>query len=190
MILIFMRKAFSYLVFFLIVLLSITSACVNDMKIVNKLSAADTVAEENARDIQVIYSDSGDVQVVMTSPLFNRYNAAQPYKEFPKGIKVIFYNKGMVIKSSLTANYAIMYEGTRIMEARNNVEIISIEKNEKLNTERLVWDERKQKIYSDQFVKVTTKDKVLYGKGFESDQSFDNWVIKHPTGSIQIKQDQ
>jgi LPS export ABC transporter protein LptC len=171
-------------VFFLLLI-----SCENDIKTVTNLTSADTLPLESARDVEVLYSDSAQVQIWMISPVFNRYDGNEPYIDFPRGLKVIFYDKDLKEKSILTCLYARMYERTKIMEARNKVEVISRIKDQKLNTERLIWDQRKARVYSDEFVKVTTQDKVLYGQGFESDQSFDNWVIRRPTGSFSIDKD-
>ena len=62
-------------------------------------------------------------------------------------------------------------------------------KGEKLNTEKLVWDQKKQIIYTDKFVRITTKNEVLTGEGMESKQDFSNWVIKKPRGELHIAQD-
>lgn len=166
------------------------SSCENDIKVVNSLNSSDTMPVETARNIEVIYSDSGEIQVWLKSPLYNSYEGKDPYTEFPNGVEVIFYNPGKKIKSTMRANYAIIHDKTKIMEARYNVVVVGVEKKESLNTEHLIWDEHLSRIYSDVFVKVTTQDKVLFGQGFESDQTFDNWNILKPTGFISVKQDE
>ncbi|MEI6576245.1 MAG: LPS export ABC transporter periplasmic protein LptC [Bacteroidota bacterium] len=163
-------------------------SCENDLKTIEKLSAIDTLHLEKAKEIELLYSDSGNLAVKMTSPEYVRFGGKESILEFPKGMRVIFY-KEMKESSVLTAKYAVIHENTNLMEARNDVEITNLEKSEKLNTERLIWDQRKQKIYSNEFVKITTSDKVLFGQGFESDQNFDNWVIKKLSGSISINPD-
>ncbi len=71
------------------------------------------------------------------------------------------------------------------MIARKDVVMIN-NKNEKINTEVLVWDRRKAQIYSNEFVKITTEDKIILGEGFISDERFDNWKIIKPRGDIYI----
>ena len=39
----------------------------------------------SARNIEVLFSDSGKVQAKLTSPLMNRYTGENPFLEFPKG---------------------------------------------------------------------------------------------------------
>jgi len=75
------------------------------------------------------------------------------------------------------------------MEAKNNVIVTNI-KGEILNTEHLIWDQNKKIIYSDVFVKITTPTQILFGKGLESDERFENWKIKNPTGNIFINKEE
>jgi LPS export ABC transporter protein LptC len=72
------------------------------------------------------------------------------------------------------------------MEARYAVEVIN-KNGEKLETEKLIWDEANKKIYTDAFVKITTPNQVISGKGLESNQDFTKYEIKKITGIINIK---
>ena len=69
----------------------------------------------------------------------------------------------------------------------NDVEVVN-EKGEKLNTEKLIWDERKELLSSDQFVKITTPEEIIMGKGFEANQDFSRYKIFNVTGRITVKQ--
>lgn len=71
------------------------------------------------------------------------------------------------------------------MEARKNVSVIN-QKGERLNTEHLVWDERSEKLTSDEFVKITTKDEIIFGNGFEANQDFTKYKIFNIKGTISI----
>ena len=62
------------------------------------------------------------------------------------------------------------------------------DKGEKLNTEHLFWDEKKEMIYSDVFVKITTKDEIIMGEGLESNQDFSRYKFKKIKGTISVKQ--
>jgi len=90
------------------------------------------------------------------------------------------------VNTSLTAKYAIRYEREQKMEARNDVVVVNI-KGEKLNTEKLIWDGIRRKIYTDAFVKITTDDQILMGNGLESDETFSEYEIKNLTGTILLK---
>ena len=63
-------------------------------------------------------------------------------------------------------------------------------KGEKLETEHLIWSEREQKIWSEEFVTLSRGTEVIMGQGFEADQNFTTYTIKKVTGTISIEEDE
>jgi hypothetical protein len=51
----------------------------------------------------------------------------------------------------------------------------------------LIWDEEKKIIYSNSFVKITTSDEIIYGRGMTANENFTDYVIKNITGKIKVK---
>jgi len=173
-------------IFLMLLSATLLSACENDITTVNIIGSVQKLPRESALNIETIYSDSAKVKVKLTSPEMNRYVTKSPYMEMPKGVKILFYDDKMNVKTELTANYAIRYENERRMEARNNVIVIN-ERGEKLNTERLIWDEATATIRTEAYVKITTEDEVIFGDGLESNQDFSKYRILKPQGTINIK---
>jgi LPS export ABC transporter protein LptC len=174
-------------IFKLLIIVFVFTSCKNDIKKLTSLAMIEETPVQWLKNAELIYSDSGEVQMILKTPLINRYLGDNPYNEFPKGIIATFYNSKGKIISWLTANYAISFEKKKTIEAKNDVVFVNTENNEKLNTEHLIWDQRKAMIYSDKFVKITTKDEVLLGEGFESDEAFNKWTIKNPKGSFPVE---
>lgn len=174
--------------FFFLICCFILASCENDIKVINSIGNKDFLPVETAKDVETIYSDSARITVIAKAPQYDRYAGEKSYVEMPKGVSVFFYDTLMHVKSKLTANYAINYEKDKMMEAKNNVVVVN-EKGEQLNTEHLVWDQKKAIIYSDKFVKINTGKEILWGDGMEADERFDKWKIKKPKGSITIKED-
>ena len=171
---------------FLILMTAISvQSCENDLNKVKLYSKGAVSPQETAKSIKIIYSDSAKVQVEITAPVLDHYSTENPYIEMPKGLNAIFYNEKMEVKSRLEAEYGIRYEREQKMEARKNV-IVTNEKGDKLNTELLIWDERKEKLLSDEDVKITTKDEIIFGKGFEANQDFTKYKIFNLKGTISL----
>ena len=160
-------------------------SCENDLDKVKLYSKGQVIPTETARSIKIIYSDSAKVQVEITAPILDHYSTENPYIEMPKGLNAIFYTERMEVKSKLTADYGVRYEREQKMEARKNV-IVTNEKGDKLNTEHLIWDEKKQKLLSNEDVKITTKDEIIFGKGFEANEDFTKYKIFNLKGTISI----
>ncbi|MCX6256637.1 MAG: LPS export ABC transporter periplasmic protein LptC, partial [Bacteroidia bacterium] len=99
----------------------------------------------------------------------------------------VFYNPDKSVQSTLTAGHAIYKEKLELWEASENVVVVN-QNGDIINSEKMFWDRKKGKIYSDEFVKITTKDEIIYGNGFEAGQSLNNWVIKQITGTVNLKE--
>lgn len=108
--------------------------------------------------------------------------ASKKQTQFDEGIVLNFYNGQGDSTSVLTAKSGSMYDLKNDFEAIGNVVVISKD-GKTLKTEKLRWDESKQKILTDEFVTITTAEgDTLTGQGFESDQSLNFWKINKPAG--------
>ena len=48
--------------------------------------------------------------------------------------------------------------------------------------------EDSSKIYSDEFVKITTEDEIIMGEGMEANQDFTKWKIHKIKGVINVEE--
>ena len=184
-----LKFIFKHTLILLILMLGF-GGCQNDISIINSITAEDELPVESGKNVEYIYSDSAIIRAKITTPQLDRYVGKKNYMEMPKGMHVIFYNKEQEVETNLTADYGIGYDdgsGMNKMEAKRNVVVIN-EKGERLNTEHLIWDAVTKKIYTKEFVKITTKDEVLLGDGLTADQDFSKYTILHPTGTIAINE--
>ncbi len=143
----------------------------------------------SARHIEVLFSDSGKVEALLTSPLMNRYLGEGPYLEFPHGFRVNMFDSLQQTASTITADRGLRREYSRTMEAWGHVVVRNEKKNEQLNTEHLIWDEGKHRIWSDVKVKITKPDQVLNGNSMESNEAFTVYSIVQPIGQMNVKKD-
>ena len=169
--------------FFIILLFS---ACENDPRDIAELVARYEVNVEVAKDVEILYSDSARVKVKIEGPrMLNYLDRNDPHQEFTEGIVVTFYGPQEEVSSLLTAQRAQRYENKGEMIVQDSVVWISMN-NEKLGTEELIWDERKQIIYSKKFVVITRPDEIIYGHGFEASQDFSYSKINAIEGRLKV----
>jgi len=168
-------------VFFSVVLAS----CKNNLADAKMIVARANVNIEKGKEVEINYSDNGMVRIKAIAPTATRFNTGTPYLEFSNGIKIQFYNAQHKVESTVTAKYATAYENSNSMTARDSVVVIN-DKGEILNTDELIWDEEKKIIYSNSFVKIRTKDEIIYGNGMTANQNFTGYVIKNITGTIKV----
>ncbi|MDD3740452.1 MAG: LPS export ABC transporter periplasmic protein LptC [Bacteroidales bacterium] len=162
--------------------------CKNDIETINRITETNKLPSFIVTNLETCFSDSGIVKIKIYAPELVRYDKSEvQYDEYPQGINVEFFNEAMQVTGTLKCNYAKYLVTDEIWEAKSDVEVNSVEKEEKINTELLYWDMKKEIIYSDKFVRITTSDEILFGEGFESNQEFTKWKILKPTGTIKIK---
>lgn len=143
----------------------------------------------SAKNIEVVFSDSGKIQARVTGVLLNRYLTPEPYMEFPLGFRINIFDSALRTETSITGNYGKRKEYARVMEARGNVIVRNEKKKQQLNTEKLTWDESKRMIYTSEPVKITTLDKVIFGKGLRSNESFSDYTLLQVYGQMMVKKD-
>lgn len=165
------------------------AGCGNDELTINAIPHQFTGPVMSAKNIDVVFSDSGKVQAKVYSVLMNRYAGNDPYMEFPRGFRVTILDSALNPENIITANYGKRKELLRFMEARGNVVVRNEVKQQQLNTEQLFWDENRRIIYTSSPVKITTLNKVVFGKGLRANESFTDYTILHVYGQMMVKKD-
>jgi LPS export ABC transporter protein LptC len=149
-----------------------------------------TLPSLSVKDFETVYTDSGRVELVMTAPLMEEFSHNEaPFYEFKTGIKVVFYEGKKEPSGTVTAKYAKYTKSNSLWELRDSVVVIN-EGNDKLETEVLYWDEPKDLIYSDRFVRITNEDQIIMGTGFESDPRLNKRKIKKVSATITLKDEE
>lgn len=161
------------------------AACENNVKKVKQLTQKTKEPIQRVINAEIIYSDSAQVKMKINGPIMEHYAGDNAYIEFKKGAIAVFYDKNLKEETRMSAKYVIKKQKENIIDAKNNVVVIN-EKGEQLNTEHIIWDQPHDKITSDAFVKIRTKDQIIFGEGLESNQSFTKYHIIKPKGIINI----
>ena len=162
-------------------------SCTNDLKDVMALPKIQLRPSQVGDSVALLYTDSAQLKIMIKANrmlVFNK-DVSEPFTVLPKGVWVTFFDDDEKVSATLKANYGVRYDFSRRMEARYAVEVVNRE-GTKLETEKLIWNELTQKIYTDAFVKITTANEIIMGKGMESNQDFSKYEIKEVTGQLQI----
>jgi LPS export ABC transporter protein LptC len=134
-------------------------------------------------------SDSGRIEVKLTAPLMEQWeNVDDPYWEFRKGLRVEYYDKDTIPHGNVTAKYGKYDVKSDTWILKDSVVVIN-EDDDKLETELLNWDRKKDLIYTDRFVKLTRikTEEIIQGFGFESDSHLRRQKIKKVSAIIYIE---
>ncbi len=167
-------------------------SCETDIEKINELTTELNLPEQTGYNVEITYSDSGKFIGKLFTPELNKYaTVKEPYIEFPRGIKVIFYDDNEKFESYIRSNYTIYYEKKELWEIRNDVVARNVIKGEQLNTEQLFWDQNLGIIYSDKFSKIVNQDGTFYGEnGFEAKENLSRWKLKGSKGTVNVSDEQ
>jgi LPS export ABC transporter protein LptC len=138
------------------------------------------------KDINTVFTDSGKVQMVMSAPIMEKWdNFESPYSEFRKGMKIAFHDGHKDPIATASSKYAKFVDKENLWELDDSVVIVN-ESGDKLETEQLFWDQDKNLVFTDRFVKITNEDQTVMGTGFESDPQLTRRRIKNVTATIYL----
>lgn len=171
----------------LVVVMAFTSACTNDLKDVMRLPTTKVSPSQIGDSVTMLYTDSAQLKIMLKANrmlVFNK-NVTEPMTVMPNGVFVTFFDQDEKVSATLKSGYAVRYEQSGLMEVKFGVEVVNL-KGEKLKTEKLIWNERTQRIYTDAEVTVTTGKEMIKGRGLESNQDFSKYELKNVTGIFQL----
>ncbi|MCK3682510.1 LPS export ABC transporter periplasmic protein LptC [Maribellus sp. YY47] len=158
----------------------------NEISKIKPIESTDNLPIMEATNFETLTTDSGQVRYFLKASKLLRFeNEGKIYTEFPEGIELIKYDANKKITSSITANYAKQFLKEERWEAKNNV-IVTNEKGDTLKTEHLILDEKKQKIETEEFVQIISKDKIINGIGLTSDLDMKDSKIWKVTGTMYV----
>lgn len=167
-------------------LLLLAASCKNDPKEIDALVSKNTLQEDKADDVTILYSEGGHTKVRLYAKQFVRNEIAKPpFTDMKKFVKVEFFDDSLHVTSTLTAKYGRIYEEKENAIIRDSVVVVN-NKGETLKTEELVWNQAARKFYTEKLVHITTPTQVIFGEGLEANEDFSWYQIKKPKGIVQV----
>ena len=133
------------------------------------------VPDQIIEGFSLMETENGKKQWVLTSPKASNYEKQKTVQI--EGVKIDFYRVNEELYSTLTADRGTVNTTSNDMVAQGHVLVISKD-GAKLETNLLRWDNARQKIMSDDSVRITRGKTVMTGIGLESDPSLEHVVIK------------
>lgn len=140
-----------------------------------------------SEDVEWFYTKNGLASHRLTSPKVLRFEGQKEYIEFPSGLEVFSFNVHGEDEAFMKSDYAIQHLDDKTIEAKGGVLLENL-KGEKLETEFLVWDEKRGQIFTEELVKITKQGQLIIGEGFESNTSFSKYTLKNSRGIINLDQ--
>jgi len=172
-----------------ILIATLLTACENDLKKVQQISAKElSNPTDSSIAVDVTYSDSARVKARLLTPLLLDFKTlSRPYREMPKGIKIVFYDKYLKPMTTVVSDYAVTSNNDNIITLRKNV-VVSNTAGDNLTSNELIWDKLRKVIYSNQPVVISKVDgTVLNYTSFTSNENFTDYSGQNGHGTIVTK---
>jgi LPS export ABC transporter protein LptC len=137
--------------------------------------------------------DEGIARVIaiLKSPLSEDYdNMLFKYRTFPNGLEVEYFDKDNN-KSTIRADYGIIYSQTNLIDLRGNV-VIETPDGKKMETSQLYWDRKEDWIFTQEKFTYTDPEDgtVMDGEGMDFNRDFSSFKAHRTYGLMTIKEDE
>lgn len=163
----------------------IFQACESNLNDVRKSNQLEFSPVGEAKDFNLKYTDSGKIKAILISPQMLDFSHLEfPFTEFPKGINLTIYDD-FQNKSYVTANYAVSYTATNIIDLSGKVKITTHD-GKILETEQLYYDQSNEWFFTQKTYKFTDKSNVIEGVGIDFSKDFKTLDTQSITGVYSI----
>lgn len=147
----------------------------------------DSLAVMSTYGVSTVISDSGRISYKIDTDEWLIFDKrTPPCWAFEKGVYLEKYDYDMNVEATIECDTAYYYNEQKLWKLIGNVDIRN-PKNERFFTDLMYWDQGKEKIYSDAYIKIEQEDQITEGVGFSSNQSMTLWEIKNTKGIYTIK---
>lgn len=174
-----------------IVVLFFLFSCGDEKKSTMPMPKGVMIPQDYTQNMEVLVSDSGRISYKIIAEEYKNFeNQDPPFWCCEKGLYLEKYNDSLQIEATVESDTAYFYKNKELLELRSRRDSIIIKnaKDETFYTSQLFWDQKEEKIYTTRYIKIVQADQITEGIGFESDQSFENWVIKNPQGIYPVEE--
>ena len=161
------------------ILLSV--ACSGRKKIVGEaITERDSLPIMETKGVSTLISDSGIIRYRLQAEDWRVFDKKKPpFWAFEEGVYLETFDTLFQMEANIKADTAYYYEKQKLWKLMGNVVIRNL-KGEKFNTELLYWDQNTEKVYSDRFIRIEQPDRIITGRGFDSNQQMTKYTIHKP----------
>ena len=173
-----------------VVMLLLSSACSGRKKVMAEaITERDSLPVMDTRGVTTLVSDSGITRYRIQTEEWLVFDRKSPsYWAFERGVYLEKFDTLFQVEASIESDTAYYYDKQKLWKLMGHVVIKNL-KGEKFFTELLYWDQNREKIYSDRFIRIEQPDRIITGQGFDSNQQMTVYTIHKPEGIFYVDQE-
>ena len=163
-------------------------SCKNKMAQAEALNLSRTPLQ-TIDDMFAVQTRNGLVVMRVEASVMERYDSdTVAYESFPRGIAIYGYSDEGLLETIIVSDDGRHITNKRragraqeeIWEAFGNVVVHNVLKQETMETDTLYWNQAKNEIYTDCYVKMYSPQGFLQGYGMRSDDHARNAILLEP----------
>ncbi|MGC1631945.1 MAG: LPS export ABC transporter periplasmic protein LptC [Gelidibacter sp.] len=185
-----MKRKISYSFLNVVTAFAVTMffSCKNNFKEVQQIGVLQNEPIGIAKDMNLKYTDSGRLKANLISPkMLDFSNRDFSYNEFPDGVTLYLFDE-TDNKSTIVADYGIVYNNTDLIDLRGNVRITT-ETKDSIFAEQLFYDQKRDWVFSNKPIKYVSPTKIVTGNAFDSNRDFTSYGISEVTSTVYLDDD-
>jgi len=171
--------------FLLYALAGLFISCSNDETIIKNFIHDSNLPFEEMKEVSILQTQNGKKKIELFAKNIYRYLNNDIEILLKDSINILFYDDSSKVLSVLKSDNAII-DKYNIMKVYDNV-ILDNNNDKVLKCKELIWDEKKNIIYTKKNVEIITNKEKIYGEGFTSNPDFSEYTITNITGSVNMK---
>lgn len=164
-------------------------SCKNELEKVMAFASDEEFPFQTTYNVTYTYTENGRVINQMWAAEVNRYGADTGRTELSSGFEIIFFDSSGAEESRLRAINGLQYHKKNMLIAKDSV-FFTNEQGETLETSLLIMDRDSGIIKTDEPVKITRDETVIFGDGLRANESFTWYRIVRPRGEFYVEDEE
>ena len=145
---------------------------------------------EEVHDVQLFYSEGGQLRVEVKTPLQYRYDNEN--KVFPDTVNINFFDtQGTQVITTLRSDSGHFDNAKNLYVVKGHVVVVNKQEQRQLKTPELSWNPTTKKVFTEEDVAIKNLLTGSYtnGKGLDANQDFSYMSIRRPYGTFDVAPD-
>jgi LPS export ABC transporter protein LptC len=142
---------------------------------------------EAVHDVQLFYSEGGQLRVEVKTPLQYRYQNEN--KIFPDTVNINFFDpQGTQVVTTLRSDSGHYDNAQNLYIVKGHVIVVNKQEQRRLKTPALSWNPTTKKVFTEEDVLIENLVTGSYtkGKGLDANQDFSYMSIRRPYGTFDV----
>lgn len=170
-------------IWFAVLAMFILASCQNEISEIKAITDPKLVPVQSSFNSNFSYSIDGVVRTKIYAIQLDQYVSDSSYLVAPQTFYIEFFDSLGQYTGTMKGNEALFSQKSNTLWTKGNL-VLENWKKEKLETNSLTFYLDSDLVYTPDFVKISSENSVLEGKGLRSNGNFSNYEINQTSGNF------